>query len=246
MKKQKMIANKRDRDLLMLLITLVVAFLIYNYVMAPAIEKGRELKSELSAAEQQLDLIDTTIRDYPKLVEKEAELSSEIAAKYSNFFYEIVQERILYNLDTLILNAGLPVSRYSCSPVEAMPVELPRPEYYPLDYPLRDLAAELNPEFAKEASIVHDESTGGSIPTTDITIDFSATSYEATMAFIKSVEEMDKSILMKNVALRKGDDYRIDGQLIMSFYAMPQIDDSMKNYLEFSPVIPKGKENPFD
>lgn len=246
MKKQKVVSNSRDRNLLLLLATLVILFLIYNYAVTPILERGAMLKEELASAEAQLDYVTETIVNYPKLVEEEEMLSATVSDKYSVFFHEIVQERILYRLDTLIGLAELPVNRYSTSSVEAGPLDLPKPTFMPLEFPLFDLAAAVNPELLKEPPMLGEIGEGESIPVTDITLDFYATTFESAMSFMESVETMDKSIIMKNVAIRKADEAGIEGQFVMSFLSLPHIDNALKDYLKFSPVIPRGKVDPFN
>lgn len=246
MKKQTLVSNRRDQNLLILLIVVIIGYLLYAYVMTPQLEKSVLLKDALYNAETQLaDAVDVTER-YSQMQKEESQLRETISEKYSMFFYDINQERILYRLDTLMINAGLPVERYANSGTAVAAISFVNPAYEPLSYPMQDLAAVVNPSVIPEPPVPVGQEGGEVIPTTDITIDFTGAAYEAAITFLRAVEGMDKSVIVRNVALsRAREGAGLDGQLILAVYSLPQIDDSQKDLLKFLPAAPKGKPNPF-
>ena len=246
MKKQKLVTNQRDKDLLIFLGIIIVIFLLYNYAISPAIEKGSMLKEEVNNSKTELATSNDLVDQYSSLVQEEQNTRKTISNKYSMFLFEINQERILYKLDTLIANSGLPVASYSNTTAVASPIVFPTPTYTPITYPLLDLASKVNPSLALAATTAAIDATSGeAIMTTDIILNFNNSSYETAMSFMKSIEEMDKSVIVRNVALSKTET-GIDGQLILAFYSLPQIDNAVKDPLEFGLAVPQGKANPFN
>lgn len=271
MSKMTMVTNQRDKNLLILLAVAVIAFICYYFIINPALIKGDELSLQVSGVRAELARSTDLVAQYPTLILEEKKQKQILIEKYKMFFYDLNQERILYKLDSLIAGAGFTIDTYSVAPLTASPILYPIPQYTPVTYPLLDLASKANPSLIPQAatqavapetpvadSNTQDNPTGEPAPaptappvstdaigTADITLGFSAATYEAAMSFLKALEDMDKSVIVRNISIAKAET-GISGQIILSFYTLPKVDETDKDELKFIPVIPLGKANPFN
>ncbi len=267
MKKQSLVTNQKDKNMLVILAVVLILFAAYHYIIDPALQQGAVVAQEISDANIELARSTDVVAQYPSLVKEEKDKKQFLIDKYKLFFYDLNQERILYKLDTLITSTGFTVNNYTPTPVKAVLNIVSVPVYTPVTYPLLDLASKTNPTLIpqKAAQTENNEPTTpesptgeeqapvtdanlvamDSLPVTDITLGFEQTKYNAAMAFLKALENMDKSVVVKSVSISKIE-AGIDGQIILSVYSLPQLDDSQKDLLKFLPVIPQGKANPFN
>ncbi len=248
----KMFSNLsgRDRNLLMVLLVAVVFYLCYSMIIAPSLESATILKEEAASIKSELDRAKDLIGREEELGKQAAGLREALADKYSVFFADLNQSRLLYKLDTLMLNAGITVSSYIPSPETAAPVPLEQGSFLPVNYPLLDLAKEIQPSLHQQEGLSAEETNGmdegasDMIPGADITFVFENSTYESVYAFINAVEMMNKTVRLKNIDITK-DETGISGQLIFGFYSLPTLEEKKKDELKFDPVLPKGKANPF-
>jgi hypothetical protein len=169
-------------------------------------------------------------------------------------------------VDSIAVGTGFPITDYTPSSDLISQVSVETGSYAPPDYPLKDLAAKINPEgaageAAREGAAAGQPAAGAGtsegsstpaavesedmIPGTDVTMGFKAASYESIYNFIDQVERMNKTVLLRKIDIKETSG-SLDGQLAFSFYSLPPFDPGMKDGLDFNPAIPKGKANPFN
>lgn len=272
MNKKNLSMNTRDKNLLILLALIVIVYIAYMYVISPAMVNGDALKANLQSVNSEITVAQDNITNLPTLRQDEAKLKTQLVQKYKGFFYDLPQERILYQLDTLIGASAIKVTAYGPTPIALGQILMEKGSYSPLQYPLLDLARKTNPTYliteissaigqattanpnvATDPNAAVDPNavttdTGGAnvIPFTDVTLSIAATNYANVINFINSLEKMQKTIIVKSINLSKADAAGVQGQILISFYAMPKLDDSDKDYLKFLPVTSIGKTNPFN
>lgn len=252
MKKAPFIASRRDRNLLMILAVAIVFYLCYTFIMTPALVRKATLNMELDAVTAELERAEATVASLPEL-EKEADaLSSELTQKYVVFFPELNQSKILYQMDTLMINTGFKASSFIPSAPVPTAVVIEQGTYMQPSYPLLDIASRINPDIIKsdsgnqeEAPAAATEESDDMIPAMDIAVNFSNTSFESINSFLAAVEGMKKTVVLRNVSIAEEAE-GLQGQLIFSLYSLPRLNNAEKGYLEFVPVIPLGKTNPFN
>lgn len=249
MKKQSMAMNQRDKGLLIILGGVVLAFLIYYFLLNPAIMNLSILRAELTATEAELTLSQDMIVQLPSLKLEETKKKSQLIEKYEPFFYDLNEEQILYKLDNLMIEAGLPVGSYSSTPILVAGIPVMGNTYQPLAYPLLDLARLSNPDLINqiqpnEGSPLDPNSTTDTIPTVDINISFGPTSYPSAISYIQKLEGLNKTIVVKNLTMG-ADGGNISGSLTISLFSLPKLDQGEAASLQFYPANVKGKSNPF-
>lgn len=140
---QKMSA--RDRSLLILLVAAVTFFLCYRFVMTPQLANAEILKGELLSVQSQLEQADQLKGKTAELKNQERTQKEELIKKYSNFFFDLDQSRLLNRIDAIHIGVGLPAQSYLASPETPSQVLVEKGVYAPPQYPLKDLAAKINP-----------------------------------------------------------------------------------------------------
>lgn len=250
--------NNRDRNLLVLFLAIIVFYLCYTFVMAPHRAETELMRTELQSVKDELTRAEEFSGREEEMKKQEAELKEDIAEKYSVFFTDIDQSRILYRVDTLAAGSGFAITSYTPAPEVISQVTVEKGSYTPLEYPLKDLAAKINPELkgGGEEELSGQSSSGGGeaaaagiesadmIPGTDISIGFETASYESIFSFIGGVENMNRTTVLKTVDLAEMEG-GLQGQMTFSFYSLPRFDPDQKDGLDFQPAIPQGKANPF-
>lgn len=251
MKKMDIVVSQRDKKLLVVLVAVVIGFLCYNFIISPALDKGSVLKIEEEAANVELERVKTLTNNLSSIKTKESDKKQEMQDKYKQFFYDLNQEQILYKFDSLFHQSGLFVNYYELSELVVADIAPGSKTKYS-SYPLLDLASKSNkaltdPIYKINSGDVKQQSavdTADDVPTYDVTIRFSASKYSSVMAFIKGIEQMDKTILIKKLDIRQSAKY-VSGEIILSLYALPKVDESESGYLEFLPSAETGKDDPF-
>lgn len=259
--------NGRDRNLLILVVTAIVFYLCYNFVMAPYKASTEMLRGELEAAESELARVEELSGKEEELKEQETKLKEEIAEKYSAFLTDIKQSRILYRMDSYATGTGFPITDYMPSSDMISQVAVETGFYVPPDYPLKNLALKINAAVSGD-SVSQTGSPSGQpspaagasgeagaapaavesedmIPGTDVSMGFDAASYESIYNFIGQVERMNKTAFLRNIEIKESAG-SLNGHLTFSFYSLPAFDPNVRDGLDFSPAIPVGKADPFN
>lgn len=245
--------NSRDRNLLVLLAAVVIFFLCYTLIMTPSMEKANLLKGEIETVKAELLRAESLADKEGELENQAAELREELLDKYSVFFTDLNQANVLNRLDNMMYGTGFAITSYIPSEVAVSQVLVESGAYVPLDYPLLNLARNIDPERyegvtpEQTASDGVGEDSSDKIPCLELTINYDNTAYETVYSFINAVEKMDKTVIIKSLDFAKGDEGPgLQGQMILDLYSLPGFDKSQSDSLEFTTVIPKGKPNPFN
>lgn len=255
MAKSKMTVSKRDKDLLMVLAFILIAFLVYYFAMGPAITRAALLSEEVKTAETEYKMASDTVNKLPELKQEEKKMLKQLSEKYKQFFYEINEERLIYKLDSIFAVSGLPMATMTVSKPYADAIKVEEAEYLPVYYPLMNLAAKSN------ETLIIDEDKGvktdkgkskskaipkDAVELSNFDITFTAATYESAYNFIKAVEATDRTIIVKTVDLKKGKDgVGLDGKIQLGIYSIAKPNELDRVDLEFKPAQPKGKANPF-
>ena len=257
MNKDLLKISGRDRKLLTILCMILAAFLCYYFILNPALEKGSVLESQYAAAKLENQRVQTVIGNLPALKKEEAKGKKLLIDKYKQFFYEINEERILYKLNTTMAEAGFPVESVSFTRASAAEVSVETAHYEPLTYPLYIDASKTNPSLEVPKPQNKNEADQGqtqnqdvlkndAVAYTDMTIRFTTSTYESIFSFLKKMETLDRSIIVKNIEITYSEQNKgLQGQIVLGIYSIAKPDESESADLKFNPVLPKGKANPF-
>ena len=256
MKKIDMTVTKRDKNLLIILLTAIIGFICFNYVISPALDTAGKLKVNADILQVELNRVNDLVSRKSTLETEENKKKMQLTEKYAAFFYELNQERILYQLDILIGQSGFPVVSYVPSQSVVSSIVNPKSQFTYTKYPLLNYAlvsnsslinsvdkgqAVTNPNSSTKAATTLTEE---SIPTFDITLNYSSASYSSIISFINKLEAMNKAIIIKKIDIHQAET-NLSGQIVISIYSMPKVDENESNYLKFLPSTGNGKVDPF-
>lgn len=260
MKNQTFITNQRDKNLLIILAGIVVAFLLFYFVTTPLIDQTSLLRAEAKTAKENLETTKNLVAQMSDLKKLENEKKQQLTSKYAPFFYDLNEEGLLHKLDTLMAEAGLIVNSYDSSLAAASSIPVISSGYQPVTFPLKDLATITNPELAEPnqgaAQIPVDQAASGEVPaedaaspdsvaTVDISLNFGPTAYPTIMGFVGKLESLEKTVIIKDLSTGTEEGGRLSGSMTLSLYALPKLDQSEATYLQFFPAFGKGKADPF-
>ena len=257
--------SARDRSLIILMLAAVIFFICYTFIMSPSMEAATILKGNLATAQSELSQAQDISGKAPELQTQERKQREELIKKYSGFFFDLSQSRLLNKMDSLMIGTGLPATSYLASPEVVSQVPLEQGVFAPQQYPLKDLAVKINPSTQDEPQNVTEGQNPADasnqaetvpagepqaveasdmIPSTDVSVGFTGASYESIYNFIGMVEKMNKTVVIKSADITK-DETGLGGQIVFSFYSLPKLDPEQKDGLDYDPVVPAGKANPF-
>lgn len=254
MKKMDITVSERDKKLLVILAAVVIGFLLYTFVMDPALNKGSELKSKADIARAELKRVNNLVDNLSSIQTEEADKKKTMLEKYNQFFYDLNQEQIMYKMDSLFQESGLMVTSYKPSELVVSSITPINKEAY-VSYPLLDLASKSNvtltdPIFkiksdkAAAQTATSTEIPADAIPAYDVSINFSSSSYASVMTFIKKLEEMNKTIVIKKLDIHQSA-ASVSGEIVITLYSLPKVNESESEYLKFIPSVGTGKADPF-
>ncbi|NLK94100.1 MAG: hypothetical protein GX275_02750, partial [Clostridiales bacterium] len=194
-------------------------------------------------------------------------LKANVFGKSEKLYPLIMQEKIILELDTLLIDSGLSAN-IAFSPIEVSPAEkLVSPEIKKIESSLKAFVDEYNGNVSNEAESISDTSgenssgnsttnssneeeganqknNKGNSTTTEqlkVAINFSGT-YEALKSFIASVQNYERKIVIPNISITAQSETELTGVMNLEFHAVPKIDDQDIDYLIWSLNNIYGKE----
>lgn len=244
--------NRRDKSLLVVLLVAVIFYVCYTFIMAPNMDAIKILKQEKVSVDSDIARAREVIKNKPQLEILADDTKRELISKYSVFFTDPDQAQLLYKLDTLMVESGIYVSAYTPLPEVIAKVPIEQGEYSEPEYNVKDLAKEISPGYYKDRlRKVQSAGSGGEdmgadiIPGTYITFGFERSSYDNINGFLKGIEDMQKTTALRSINMEKSG-AGIGGDMTVAFYSLPALDERQKDYLNFVPVVPKDKTDPFN
>lgn len=258
--------NSRDRNLLVILAAIIIFYLCYTFIMVPSLDKADLLKGEIETTKAEITRAEDLANKEDELKKQEKELREELLEKYSVYFTDLNQANVLNRLDNMMYGTGLNITSYTPSEVSVSQVLVETGGYVPPEYPLLSVARNINPELHQEPNPEQVVSAGApvaggeegsaeagvsdgssdSIPCLELMINYDGLAYETVFSFISALERMNKTVLVRSLDFAKSEGPGLQGQMILDLYSLPRFDESQRDELEFAPIIPQGKPNPFN
>ncbi|GAB6169133.1 hypothetical protein JCM1393_15930 [Clostridium carnis] len=246
-------ASKRERYLLGFLGTILISVVYYQFIYTKQVEKLNTKKSERDQIEERYNNIMNSVKTLEARKEELKVLNANILDKSKKFYPDILQEKVILEIDKLLNDSGLK-GNIAFSPIEVAAVEnLTSPKINKTESSLKATVDKYNngniasDDEKKEGSSTEDETSlnkGEETSTSQqlkVAINFNG-KYNDLKKFIASVEGYDKKIVMTNIAITSKSQDEISGTLNLEFYAIPKIGDSDLEYLKWTLANVYGKE----
>ena len=241
--------SKKEKYMLLVLISLLIIFLYHNFVY---VKQSTILKAKKEEAMQIEEKYNKAMNDIQNLSLKEeelADLKNKVNDKAQILYPEIIQEKIILEIDKLLkensITGNIGFSPIAVAPVERMVIEDTLNE----ESSLKDLVDKYD---NKEQNMSSEDSTNSSEATDSqltiqqlkITITFTST-YENLKKFIKAIEDYERKLVITNIAISSKSDKEISGSFNLEFYSVPKLSGQDEEYLEWTLNDTYGKENLF-
>ena len=241
--------SKKEKYMLLVLISLLIIFLYHNFVY---VKQSTILKAKKEEAMQIEEKYNKAMNDIQNLSLKEeelADLKNKVNDKAQILYPEIIQEKIILEIDKLLKENSI-IGNIGFSPIEVAPVErMVIEDTLNEESSLKDLVDKYD---NKEQNMSSEDSTNSSEATDSqltiqqlkITITFTST-YENLKKFIKAIEDYERKLVITNIAISSKSDKEISGSFNLEFYSVPKLSGQDEEYLEWTLNDTYGKENLF-
>ncbi|WP_432665234.1 hypothetical protein R9X47_03075 [Wukongibacter baidiensis] len=255
--------TKREKILLLSLGVLILIVGYYKFILAPQLVRIKELKAEVEDYSKKAQKAKIAVSPNNKIHKDFKIMNSKIIYGSQRLFPRIIQEKYITIIDEMAEKANIKVSSIGFTNEEINRIETRKMEDGNQMYHLKQLVEEYHGEFNvssnsekdsgeksnenKENSNSSEEDLKTQLETMTATINFEG-KYENIIAFIKSVEALDKKIIVKNLSLSNPEEGPMVGNILLDFYAVRKLkpSDQDESYLKWDIEDEYGRENPFN
>ncbi|QAA31165.1 hypothetical protein [Clostridium manihotivorum] len=256
--------SEREKYLLGILLAVLVVVGYYQFVYTKQVEKIDGLKTQRAASQSKYNEVMATINSLDSKKEQVKILNAKISDKSKNLYPELIQEKLILEIDDLIKGSNLKAN-VNFSNLQVQGVESNKSTYQPLpSSSLQSLADQYNNKASQSTTVTNNQQSGNSNQAAQqnnngqtkdssggntaqqmkVTLSFKGT-YSNLATFIKNVEARNKRIVLSNLSMTQSSDKNISGSLTMEFYAVPKIGDEDSDYSKWILNNKYGKDSPF-
>lgn len=250
--------SNREKFLLGILLTLLVLVSYYNFVYKPQSNKVSVLKKERKEFEDKVNNLNLLVRNIPKKESDIKILNSKIQDKSLGLYPEIIQEKIITEIDKLMnqakISGNITFTEISNQSVENSKDENKKEENNKSNKEgtLSKLSKEYNSldktqkninEKSKEIEIK--KTTSEPIEQIKASINFKG-KYEDVITFVKSVDEYTKKLAISTMNISQNSPSEVSGNMTLEFFAIPKLGEEDKEYFKWDYNNSYGKLNMFD
>lgn len=251
----KMKINKREKILLLILVTMLLIGGYYKFIFAPQREKINNLTQQKEEYNKKLQDINDGISLKRKIETDIKVVNAKLKDMTLRLFPSINQENFIVTIDKLLSEANLRGITLSFSDIKAVPVEqVQSEEKDDKTSSLKNIVDEYNGVPAKKqdnkkvdnnSSNSKDDKDKPSAENISLNINFKGP-YKNLIQFIKNIEGYSKNIVVSNLQISQGGTEGVAGSMQLEFYAIPKISDEDKDFFKWDFNNAYGKDNPFD
>ena len=250
--------SKKEKTMLLALATVGLGIVYYQFIYKVQIEKVQQLAVRKEQLQEEYDGVLQTIRTLEERKGKIKIYNSNIKEKSKIYYPQIIQEKVILEVDKLITDSGLK-GNVSFTPVTVGQVEVVNvAETSKGNSSLQAIVDEYNLQFKDEQS----ESTttnqnttestsnapvvssGTTIEQLKVNMNFTAP-YQSVKKFLDLVDSGERKLAVSNISLSASNGNDVSGTLTLEFYGIPKLFDYDKEYLEWTLNNTYGKDTPF-
>lgn len=252
--------SKREKYLIGILAAVLICFAYYQFIYLKQVEKVNNKKAEKNQIEARYNEVMNAIANLDSLEEELKILKANVFGKSEKLYPLIMQEKIILELDTLLIDSGLS-GNIAFTPVEVAPVEkMVSPEIEKIESSLKSFVDEYNNnvtnaeegntedsasgENTSDSGSEEEVNTEGNSTTSEqlkVAINFSGT-YESLKTFIASVQNYERKVVIPTITIASQSEEELSGVMNLEFHAVPKLSDEDKDYLTWSLNNIYGKE----
>ena len=251
--------SKKEKVMIMALIVIASGAAYYKFVYKTQIEKVEQLTVKKQQLQQEYDSVMQTIRTLEERKGKIKIYNSNIKEKSKIYYPEIIQEKIILEVDKLLTDSQLKGS-VSFTPTTVGQVEVVNiTQEEKGESSLQAIINDYNLNFKNEqAEDESEKTTNGDKNTSDNVVESSGTTveqlkvnmnfnapYENVKKFLDLVDTSEHKLAISNLTLNSGNENNVSGSLTLEFYGIPKLYNFDKDYFEWTLNNTYGKDTPF-
>lgn len=238
--------KKREMYLLGILGAVIISFGYYKLIYIKQSEKLKVKIEERDALKERYDLTLNSINTLDDKRKEVETLENLIIEKSSELYPEIMQEKIILELDTMIKNSEID-GNIIFTEVEIKPIEkLYANVYENMESSIKEIVDQYNNE---ETSQTEDSgeintSTEATVEEMKVAIKFNG-SYKEIKKFVEEIEKNKKTIAITNITITATTTSTLSGVINLEYHGVPKINDADIEYLKWTLKNIYGKEDLF-
>lgn len=251
--------NKREKYLLGILVAVIISFGYYKLIY---IKQSEKLKVKIEERNVLKEKYDNTVNSINSLDDKRKEvetLAETLVEKTSNLYPEIMQEKIILELDSMLNESNLQANIvFSETEVKAIE-KLNNSQEIIYNSTVQDLVYEYNGQGVTKTETKEEssEDSAETIETTEATEITEATveemqvaikfngGYEDIKTFIGELEKNARLIAVTNITITATSDSILSGTMNLEYHGVPKLNDADSEYLKWTLKNVYGKEDLF-
>lgn len=251
--------SKKEKTMLIALATIALGAGYYQFVYKTQVAEVEELANRKQELQQEYDSVIQTIRTLEERKGKIKIYNSNIKEKSKIYYPEIIQEKIILEVDKLLADSELKGS-VSFTPITVGQVEVVNVAHTSKgDSSLQSIINDYNLNFKNEqpedgSQSMNNENTnssespvtssGTTVEQLKVNMNFNAP-YQNVKKFLDLVDSSEHKLAISNLSLNSGNGTNVSGSLTLEFYGIPKLYNFDKDYLEWTLNNTYGKDTPF-
>lgn len=249
--------TNREKFLLGTLLSILVLVLYFNFIFKDQSLKVKKLKMQRADIQNKVDELEYDIKNMDNQEQKLKINNSKIVDENSKLYPEIIQEKIITEIDKLLtssnVNGSLSFTNVNDSDVlkdskdnddqnknntssESTLLRLVR-EYDSID--------KVDRYTKRNNKLDNVKLTNEPIKQISANIDFVG-KYEDIQKFIKSIDDNERKIAISDIKMAQNSNKDIVGNMKLTFFAVPKLGDQDDKYSDWNYLSSYGKSDMFD
>lgn len=256
--------SNREKSMLVVLLMLIIGVGYYNFVYVDHVAKLDELKAQEQELKIKKEAVETAIANMEVNSASVAMLQEQIAAESESLYPDILQEKIILELNKLIddsgITANISFTEVTTAPIESYFTNSGEEESTSSSSSLEEMAEDIreknelgevlesNKELGEEQEAERDgeevQEEEDTVTQMKVSVAFTGT-YDNTLRFIKAISEYERLIAVPNISIASSGEEEVSGAVDLEFYSVPKLSGTDEEYLKWALNNKYGKGNPF-
>lgn len=238
----------RELNLIIALLSVAIIYALYTFLFNPLMGNISVSREALSAAEQQKITVEENKANLPNIIKQQKELIVKADKNVEKFIPNLSEDVLVTFFAGTVAKGGPGIDNISLDQLTAVDLStLIAQPYAGLSYPLGDIAKQVkgneNNVAATPAPVIQ---PGSTVLAQGVSIAFGKATYEQVISQMKTVESMNRTIVINSLSLSKGEGGILSGNLNYSFYGVDKLTDQDKGLDKTVLTDSNGKTNPFN
>ncbi|CDM67706.1 Hypothetical protein CM240_0541 [Clostridium bornimense] len=244
--------NKNEERLLIIFILLLLSLGYYFFVFEKQKNRSEELKVQALEEKRKYDEAMTKISSLERKEGQLKVLNSNISIVTDKYYRELVEENIIVQLNKFIEDTKFNGKVVTFNPIDVVEMEYPMATVKNPDSTLKEFADSYklgkeidssvtgdttanistdNSEVPKKSTDIKMKKTVATVEQMKFVVEFSESSLDSTLDFLKAIEENGKKIVIRNIDIKESSGNIISGTINLEIYVMPSLENEKEENL---------------